>query len=82
MPVSMEASIPSRWVACTPSDDTDLTGSVGLYIGGTGSVAARTLNASATTITFAAVPAGTFIPGNFTRVMAATSATSILVAYA
>jgi len=81
MPRAFEASMPSRWVACTPSDATDLTGSIGLYVGGTGAVAARTLNDSATTITFAAVPSGFFIPGNFTRVMAATTATSILVAY-
>jgi hypothetical protein len=69
-------------VACTPSDATDLTGSVGLYIGGAGNVAVRTLNDSGTTVTFTAPPVGTFIPGNFTRVMAATTATLVLVAYA
>jgi hypothetical protein len=82
MPVAIVASTPSRWVACTPSDATDLTGSVGLYIGGAGNVAVRTLNDSGTTVTFTAPPVGTFIPGNFTRVMAATTATLILVAYA
>jgi hypothetical protein len=82
MPMSFEAQIPSRWVTCTPSDSADLTGSIGLYVGGTGNVSARTLNNPADTIVFAAVPAGTFIPGNFTRVMAATAATSILVAFA
>lgn len=82
MPVAIEAQIPSRWVTCTPSDDTNLTGSIGLYVGGTGNVSARTLNDSGTTVVFATVPAGTFIPGNFTRVMAATTATTILVAYA
>lgn len=74
--------MPSRWVTCTPSDSTDLTGSIGLYVGGTGNVSARTLNNSADTVVFATVPAGTFIPGNFTRVMAATTATTILIAYA
>jgi hypothetical protein len=82
MPAAIESQIPSRWVACTPSDSTDLAGSVGLYIGGTGNVAVRCLNDQLTTVTFNAVPVGTFIPGNFTRVMAATSATLILVAYA
>ena len=82
MAVSFEASIPSRWVTCTPSDSTDLTGSIGLYIGGAGNVSARTLNDSGTTVLFTAPPVGTFIPGNFTRVMAATTATAILVAYA
>ena len=82
MPRSFEASTPSRWVACTPSDSTDLTGSIGLYIGGAGNVAVRTLNDPSTTVTFTAPPVGTFIPGNFTRVMAATTATQILVAYA
>lgn len=82
MPVSFVATTPSRWLTCTPSDATDLTGSVGLYVGGTGDVSVRCLNSELTTVVFATVPAGTFIPGNFTRVMAATTATTILVAYA
>ncbi len=82
MPVSFVASIPSRWVTCTPSDATDLTGSIGLYVGGVGDVSVRCLNADQTTVVFEDVPVGTFIPGNFTRVMAATTATLILVAYA
>jgi len=81
MPAAIEAGTPSRWVTCTPSDSTDITGSIGLYVGGTGNVSARTLNDSDTTVVFATVPAGTFIPGNFTRVMAATTATTILIAY-
>lgn len=82
MPAAIEAQIPSRWVACTPSDATDIAGSIGLYVGGTGDVAVRCLNDQLTTVTFTAVPAGSFIPGNFTRVMAATTATTILIAYA
>lgn len=82
MPMGIEAGTPSRWVTCTPSDATDLTGSIGLYVGGTGNVSVRCLNAPDTTVVFATVPAGSFIPGNFTRVMAATTATTILVAYA
>ncbi len=82
MPMAFDANIPSRWVTCTPSDATDLTGSIGLYIGGAGNVSARTLNDPNTTVVFTAPPVGTFIPGNFTRVMAATTATLILIAYA
>lgn len=82
MPVAFEAKTPSRWVTCTPSDATDLTGSVALYVGGAGNVSARTLNDPSTTVVFTAPPVGTIIPGNFTRVMAATTATLILVAYA
>lgn len=74
-------SMPGRWAAVTPSDSTDLTGCIGLYVGGTGNVAVRTLNAAETTVTFSSAPAGSFIPGNFTRVMAATTATSILAAF-
>lgn len=82
MPMSFEAQIPSRWVTCTPSDSTDLTGSIGIYVGGAGNVSVRTLNDPNTTVVFTAPPVGTFIPGNFTRVMAATTATLLLVAYA
>ena len=82
MPMAFETSMPSRWVTCTPSDSTDITGSIGLYVGGTGNVSARTLNNPADTVVFTAVPVGVFIPGNFTRVMAATTATLILVAFA
>ncbi len=82
MPVGFESLVPSRYVTCTPSDATDLTGSIGLYIGGAGNVSARTLNDPSTTVVFTAPRVGTYIPGNFTRVMAATTATLILVAYA
>ncbi len=79
---AIEGYMPSSWAAVTPSDSTDLTGTIGLYVGGAGNVAVRTLNDPSTTVTFSSVPAGTFIPGNFTRVMEATTASSILAAYA
>jgi hypothetical protein len=82
MPRAFETIMPSRWVTCTPSDATDLTGSIGIYVGGAGNVSARTLNDSGTTVIFTAPPVGTIIPGNFTRIMAATTATAILVAFA
>ena len=75
------AAVPGHWVAVTPSDATDLTGCISLYVGGTGAVAVRTVGAPATTVTFSGVGAGAFIPGTFTRVMAATTATLILAGY-
>jgi len=76
-----EAGIPSRWQAVTPSDDTDVTGSIGIRVTGAGNVAFRCLGAPATTVTIAA-EAGEYIPGNFTRIMAATTATGIHIAFA
>lgn len=73
--------MPSRWSSVTKSDTTDLTGSIGIYVGGDGDVAVRTLNNPDTTVTFTGLQAGALVPGNFTRVMAATTATNILVAY-
>lgn len=80
--MAFEGFMPTRWAAVTASDSTDLTGSIGLWIGGDGDLAVRFLGAPSTTVTFASVTAGTIIPGNFTRVMAATTATGIKVAYA
>lgn len=67
--------------AVTASDDTNLTGTRGLYIGGGGDVAVRCINSSGTTVTFVGVPAGTILPIRVTRVMAATTATSIVAIY-
>lgn len=74
-------TMPGRWAAVTPSDSTDIEGSIGLYVGTAGNVAVRTVNAAGTTVTFSNVPAGSFLPGNFTRVMAATTASNILAAF-
>ncbi len=66
--------------AVTKSDSTEVA-FFGLYIGGTGDVAVKTLadGSSGTAITFVAVPAGTIIPLAVCRVMSAgTSATSIV----
>ena len=79
-PVS-SGGVPGKWTSVTPSDSTDLTGCMGLYVGGTGNVAVRCADATGTTVTFSAVPVGSFIPGSFTRVMAATTATLILAAW-
>lgn len=76
-----EAGIPQRWVAVTPSDSTDVTGSIGIRVNGAGNVAFRCIGDPSTTVTIAAA-AGEYIPGNFTRIMAATNATGLHIAYA
>ena len=74
-------SMPTRWVGHTASDSTDITGSIGFRVGGSGNVVARTLNDPTTDVTFVGCVPGETIPGNFTRIMAATTATSLPVAY-
>ena len=76
-----EAGIPGKWVACTPSDATDITGAIGIRVTGAGDVAFRCIDAPSTTVTMTAT-AAEYIPGNFTRIMAATTATGIHIAYA
>lgn len=76
-----DTGMPSRWDACTPSDDTDVTGAIGVRVNGAGDVAFRCIGAPSTTVTIAA-NAGEYIPGNFTRIMAATTATGLHLAYA
>jgi len=76
-----EAGIPSRWAPCTPSDTTDIEGSIGIRVNGAGDVAFRCNGAPSTTVTITAA-AGEYIPGNFTRIMAATTATGIHIAFA
>lgn len=70
---------PDLPTAITASDVTDLTtlANVGLLIGGAGDLAFRMTGAPSTTITLTVV-AGQFVPGQFTRVMAATTATNIV----
>lgn len=70
---------PVTSTAVTPSDSTDLTtlATKGIWVGGTGDLSIKLLNDSAA-VSILAVPAGTFIPGSFKRVMAATTATSIV----
>jgi hypothetical protein len=66
----------------TPSDNTPFADGpcLGLYVGGTGDVVAVTNGG--TTVTFKAVPAGTFIPVSCSQVKSTnTTATSILALY-
>lgn len=62
--------------AVTPDDSTDLAFDA-LYIGGAGDVAIKHFDNGAVS-TFVGVPAGSILPVSGVRVMAATTATSIL----
>ncbi len=70
---------PPTHTAITASDATDLTSiaNFGVYIGGAGNLVYRTVGAPSTTVTLAVV-AGQLVYGQFTRVMAATTATGIV----
>ena len=70
---------PPKHVAIVKSDDTDLTelANVGVYVGGDGNLAYRTVGDPTTTVTLP-VLAGQFVWGQFTRVMAATTATGLV----
>lgn len=64
--------------AVTPSDATALT-SRAVWVGGAGDLAVRLSGAPSTTVTLAGVTAGQIIPISVVRVMAATTATNIVV---
>jgi hypothetical protein len=50
----------------------------GVYIGGTGNLAVRMINAPSTTVTIENLPVGTILPIRITRVMAATTASALI----
>lgn len=80
--MSIIEDVPSDFIACTPSDSTVVTGCYGVYVGGAGDLAVRGIGStSGTTVTLVGVPAGTFVPGRFSRIMAATTATNIVLLY-
>jgi hypothetical protein len=66
--------------AVTKSDDTTYDGGRGLYIGVTGDVVVI-LEGDSAAVTFKAVPAGTILPFEVNKVMAATTATDIVILY-
>jgi hypothetical protein len=79
-PSNPTALFPARRVAVvTPSDTTDLSGCRALWIGGAGNVVIKCVDDS-TAVTLI-VPAGTLLPVFAARVMAATTATSIVAFY-
>lgn len=70
-------------VAVTPSDATDLTGARALYVGTTGNLSLKTIHgaSNAAAVTMSNIPAGSIIPIQVTRVMAATTASDIVAIY-
>jgi hypothetical protein len=72
----------TRGFAITPSDSTVFTTNRPrmIWVGGTGNVAVM-MAGDTVAITFTAVPAGTMLPVNVTRVMAATTATLLIGLY-
>lgn len=68
-----------RLAVVTPSDTTDLTGARAVWVGGAGTLSVKCVDDTATVSLV--VPAGTLLPLFLSRVMAATTATSIVVFY-
>lgn len=80
MSTELAVTDPTKSVAITKSDSTDLSATVtkGIWVGGGGDVAIKLVGDTAA-VTLVAVPSGTFIPGRFARVMSTnTTATSIV----
>lgn len=69
-----------KLAAVTPSDSTDLTGCRALWVGGTGNLSIKCVDDSAA-VTIAIPNAGVLLPLFVSRVMAATTATSIVALY-
>jgi hypothetical protein len=68
-----------RLAAVTPSDSTDLTGARAIWVGAAGNLVLKGVDdSSAVTLV---VPAGVLIPVFVARVMAATTATSLVALY-
>lgn len=70
----------ANYVAVTPSDTTDLGAVRALYVGVTGTLVLST-GLTGSGVTFAAVPAGAVVPVSCRRVMAASTATSVVALY-
>lgn len=66
-------------VAVTKSDTTVFQKTRALWVGGAGDVAVRMINENL--VTFTGVQAGTILPVQVDKVLAATTATSILALY-
>ena len=77
-----DTGMPSRWAACTPSDSTDLTGAIGVRITGAGNLVIRCIGDASDASVTIAVGDNEYFPANLVRVLAATTATGLHVAYA
>lgn len=71
--------IPGFWSTVVPSDTTDLTGAMCLYVGTGGNVVVQ--DASNKQVTFKNLQNGQLLPGRFRKVMAASTAADILAGY-
>jgi hypothetical protein len=77
--ISVAKTIPATTaVAVTPSDSTALT-SRAVWIGGAGNLSVRLSGATSTTVVFTNIPDGSLLPLSVVRIMAATTATNIVV---
>ena len=76
---ALNCAPPKKGVAITPSDTTDLTpiAPIGITVGGSGTLVARYAGDLATSVSLP-VQAGQFVYGQFSRVMAATTATNLI----
>ena len=73
-------SSPDSGFAVTPSDSTTLQTTWGLWVGGAGTLVV-TMAGDGSVLTFAGIPAGTWMPIRVKKVMAATTASLIVAAY-
>lgn len=71
--------IPQNWVTVTPSDTIPVGPTIGLFVGGAGNLVVKGSDGNQVTL---AAAASTFIWGNFTYVMATTTATGVVAARA
>lgn len=73
---------PTRSASVTPSDSTDITATAtkGLWVGTAGDLSVKFAGDSSATL-LKNVPSGTYVPGAFARVMAATTASNIVSLY-
>jgi hypothetical protein len=79
--MTTEAIAPAAgYAAVTKSDTTDLGPVRALYIGGAGDVVVST-GLTGSGVTFTATQAGSVLPVNCRRVMAATTATNVVALY-
>lgn len=69
-----------RLATVTPSDSTDLSGARALWIGGAGNLSVKCLDDSSA-VTIAITNDGVLLPLFVSRVMAATTCTSIVALY-
>lgn len=77
---NLDPSSPAvKAAAVTKSDDTVLSATRALYVGGSGDVAVIMVD-DTTAVTFSAVPAGTILPLRVTKVMATNTSAANIVA--